>query len=291
MTTSETVTPSQTLTSEVTSPIVTDGTQPIVSSPVVDGNPAAPVVEVTAIVPSVVETNGDEAPKITPKWAQDRINELTAKRYEAERSAKVDRERANAAEELLSKFTNTPAPTTTTGEPPKTPVLSEAEIERRVNERAAQVARQNEFDKACNNIADAGQKEFKDWGEALSNLAMVGATGAGSNPEFLETAIELKSPQKVLHYLGTNLDQAKRIVEMPPKKMALELARLEATLNAPAPAPLAPPVSSAPAPIIPVGGAAKAGNPDINDPNLAPDQWFELRAKQVADRKSRYQRA
>lgn len=290
----ETVTPAQTLTADVTSPIVTDGTQPVVTSPVVDGSPAAPVavVEETPTVTTAAEP-GDDAPKVTPKWAQDRINELTAKRYEAERSAKADREARLAAEELLSKFTTgqTPPTPATTPAAPQQPGLTEAEVQRRATEMAQQIARQTEFNNACNKVADAGQKEFKDWTTALGNLAMVGATGEGSNPEFLETAIELKSPEKVLHYLGTNLDQAKRLVEMPGKKMALELARLEAQLNAPAAPTPAPAVSSAPAPIIPVAGGTKAAPGDINDPNLTPDEWFALRSKQIAERKSRYLRA
>lgn len=297
----ETVTPAQTQTTDVTSPIVTDGAQPVVSSPVVEGTDptvVVPATEVTTTPSTSTTTATEEAPLVTPKWAQDRINELTAKRHAAERKAQQESERATAAEELLARVTSGQQPptatatsTTTTATPP---ALTEQEVERRAQEKATQMARQSAFNNACNAVADAGAKEFKDtWATALSNLSMVGATGEGSNPDFLETAIELKSPEKVLHYLGTNLDQAQRIVSLPPKKMALEMARLEATLNAPVAAlqPIVPPVSNAPQPIIPVGGAAKAPAGDITDPNMTPDDWFMLRAKQVAERKARYQRA
>jgi len=74
--------------------------------------------------------------------------------------------------------------------------------------------------------------------------------------------------------------------------MALEMARLEAQLNAPAPAPapIVPPVSAAPAPIIPVAGGAKVTPGDINDPNLSVEEWPALRNKQIMEKRSRYLR-
>lgn len=287
----ETVIPQQTLTADVTSPIVTDGPQVTVSSPVVSAPEAPIVTEVVPAAPVETPLAGDEAPKVTPKWAQDRINELTAKRYEAERRAQQLEEEKNAAVQLLDQLKTAPQPTPANTAPAAQPGLTEQEVERRAQEKAMQMAQQLEFNKTCNAIAATGEKEYKDWGTAMHNLTMVGALGQGASSEFLETVIELEAPQQVLHYLGTNLDQAKRIAEMSPKKMALEMARLEATLRAPAPLPPMPPVSNAPAPIIPVGGAAKIASGDITDPTMTPDEWFALRAKQVADRKSRYTRA
>lgn len=287
----ETVIPAQTQTADVTSPIVTDGPQVTVSSPVVESaqSQAASVDANAPIEPTTTVPTDEDAPKVTPKWAQDRINELTAKRYAEERRASAAEDRARVAEELLAKVGTQPNQQSA----PKAnePAPTEQEIERRAQQLASQMAQQQVFNDTCNRIADAGAKEFKDWKEALGNLTMVGAIGDGTTPDFLETAIELKSPQKVLHYLGTNLDEAKRITEMPPKKMALEMARLEAALNAPPQAAPLPPVSNAPAPIIPVAGAVKAGAPDINDPNLSPEEWFAARAKQIAEKRNRYLRA
>lgn len=296
--TSETVIPAQIATADVTSPVVTTDDQPVVSSPVVESaEAAAAAVDANAPAPIEVTPPVDDsvAPKTTPKWAQERINDLTAKRYAAERETAAERARAEAAEELLARVTQPAAGAVPAAKPtaaaaaPAQPVTDDQEIERRVNQRAAQMAAQKNFNDACNKVADTGAKEYKDWGDALKNLTMVGAVGQGAPIDFLQTAIELQAPHKVLHYLGTNLDEAKRITELPPTKMALEMARLEATLNAPAPAVVIP-VSNAPAPIIPVGGAAKPGTPDINDPNLAPEDWFALRQKQIEERRNRYTR-
>lgn len=294
MTISETVAPATVQTADVTSPIVQDNaTQPLVTSPVVEVQPVvdAAAVDPAAPVAPVAPLVNEEAPKVTPKWAQDRINELTAKRHDAERRAQSDREAREALEEIVAKMTTkTPAGTQTAPAETVKPQMSDEEIDRKVQQRASEMARVAEFNKTCDQIAETGEKEFKDWGDALKNLGLVGAVGQGANPEFLETVVELKQPHKVLHYLGTNLEQAERIAKLPPKKMALEMARLEATINAPAPV-VPVQVSQAPAPINPIGGAAKITPGDINDPNISPEDWFMLRAKQVEDKRNRYRKA
>lgn len=291
---SETVPNTQISTADVTSPIVSDGNpQPVVSSPIVENNPAPPVTEVVPAVETTTETVPDpNASKSTPEWAQKRINELTAKRYEAERTAKTERDARLAAEansaELLAQISKPGAVETP---PANKPAVTEEEIERRVAEKAELLARANEFNRACNDIVETGKKEFTaTWDEAVKNLGLVGAIGKDVAPDFLETAIELKNPAKILHYLGQNLEEAEKIAKLPPKRMAMEMARVEALLNAPPPAPAPVVVSNAPAPVIPVGGAAKPGNLSIDDPNLSGEEWMALRAKQVAERKNRYNR-
>lgn len=292
----ETTPPAVNSTATVTSPIVTgDNPQPVVSSPIVEPA-AAPVVENTdpnaASTTAPATTSPD--PNSTPEWAQKRINELTAKRYEAERKALAAEEGKNAAEranaELLAKLAGGQTPDPNKPATPS-PALNEADIERRVLEKAELIAKANEFTKTCNNVAETGKKQFTDWDDAIKNLGLVGALGQNVNPAFLETAVELKDPHRILHYLGKNLEEAEKIIKMPPTRMAMEMARVEAMLHAPsAPAP-APAISNAPAPVIPVGGAAKPGNPDINDPTTSSEDWFKLRAQQIAEKKKQYLRA
>lgn len=267
--------------------------QPEVKSPVVDTSAPDPQPQSTEAEPKNEEPKAPEGEpdaqnKTTPDWAQKRINELTFKRYEAERAANAEKEKRLAAEkanaELLAKLGQPKAEGTP--EPTK-PALSEEEIDRIANERAAQIAAAQRFNEACNSVAETGKKEYKDWDDAVRNLNLVGALGKDAPLEFLETAIELKSPHKILHHLGNNIEEAERITKLAPKKMALELARIEAQLNAPAsPAP----VSAAPAPVIPVGGKAAPGPLNIDDPNLTTAQFMELRAKQAEERRKRYQR-
>lgn len=294
-------TPAQTQTADVTSPIVTTDVQPTVTSPVVEGTdpnatPAEPAVESAPVDNGTDPATG--APKQTPEWAQKRINELTAKRYEAERTAKEaertaksERDARVAAEARAAELLSQIAGKTTTEPTTTKPALSEEEIDKLATERAKLIAQANEFNKTCNEIVETGKKEFpKDWDEALSNLSLVGAIGQGVSPEFLETVTELKNPAKILHHLGMNIEEADRIAKLPPKKMAVEMARVEARLNAPAPAQAPAPVSNAPAPVIPVGGVAKAGTPSLDDPNLTTEEFMALRNKQSEERRNRYRR-
>lgn len=274
-----------TTTATVTSPIVMGDDPNPTTDPVVVTNPTDPAPE------PVVETPPEPDPTKTQDWAVRRINEVTAKRHEAERAAKVERDRANAAEsraaELLAQLAK---PGTPDPNAQQKPVVSEEEIRKRVADEAMKIAAANRFNEACNDIVDTGKQEFKDWDEAIKNLGLVGAIGPDVSTEFLETAIELKEPHKILHYLGKNLEEAEKIAKMPPKKMAMEMARVEAQINAPKTV-VAPPISSAPAPVVPVTGAAKGGTPSIDDPSLSMDDFVALRQKQADERRKRYQRA
>ncbi len=282
----------------ITSPIVMGGESPQVETPVAEGTSASsdnPEHEIVAGNEPDAQSNADNNPnRSTPEWAQKRINELTAKRYEAERTAASAIERAAAAEkasaELLAKLGGNQNPDPAKPVQNNQPQMTEDEIDRRASEKATQIAATARFNENCNRIAETGEKEFKDWNDALRNLNLVGALGPGASTEFLETAIELRDPHKVLHHLGLHIEEAERITKLPPKKMALEMARVEAMLNTPTPAPTLPPISNAPPPVIPVGGASKAGAPSIEDPNISTADFMELRAKQADERRRRYQR-
>ncbi len=279
----------------VASPTVqTNENQPVVDNPVVDTAPATTPEIDPALTPDPNAANPDpNKVTSTPEWAQKRINELTAKRYEAERQQKAEKDGRLAAEartaELLAQLAGTAAPgtqpTTTTPQPP----MGEEEINKRAELRAVELARIADFNRACDTIVDVGQKEFKDFDDALKNLHLVGAIGQNVSPEFLETAIELKEPQKVLYHLGKNLEEAERISKLPPKKMALELARVEAQLQKPA-TPHVPPMSNAPAPVIPVGGQATVRATDLNDPSISTEDFMTLRSKQLEERRNRFRR-
>lgn len=292
-----TATTTNTITDPVTSspsPIVTE-TNTMVTSPVVEGSGGTPQPTAAPTpTPEPTPAPTTDPATNTPEWAQKRINELTAKRYEAERDAQTNKDARIAAEhraaELLKQIEKggTPQPTPA---PTPAPQMTETEIERRANEKATQIAAANRFNEACNNIVEIGKKDFAaDWDQAVKNLGMVGAIGKDVSPEFLETAIELKNPAKILHYLGTHMDEGARIAALPGKRMAMELARIEAQLSAPPPAPTPAPLSNAPAPVIPVGGASKPGTPAIDDPNLESAEWYKLREQQVMEKRNRYQR-
>ena len=285
------VTPAPANTTEtITTPVVMTEAQPQVSSPVVMTEPTVEETPAAATEPPAQGAEGEAGkPALDP--IQKRFNEITAKRYEAERAARAAEDARKATEaknaELLAELAK--RNTTPVTEPAKA-IVPEEEIEKRAKVMATQIAQTNEFNKACNNIAVSGKAAFKDtWDTDLKNLNMVGALGQGAPTEFLETVVELKSPEKILHHLGQNLEEAERIVKLPPKKMTLEMARIEAQLNAPAPVATVP-ISHAPTPVIPVAGTGKVASGDLADPNLSMDDFIKLRAAQKDERQKRYQR-
>lgn len=205
------------------------------------------------------EEQTEEKPKQKP-WFQRRIDELTRQRYEAER-------RAEAALQLLQGKGE--------GEEPKPgEKLSEAEVERRALAKAQELAAEQAFNQECNRIYEAGVKAFSDFDDAIQNFRMLG----GLTPPMIEAAAATDMPEKVLYELGSNPDEAERIIKMTPTRMGVELAKLAQKLSAPKPA-----VSKAPPPIKPVDGAGKGEK----DPDKMSDaEWMEWRNKQIAARRA-----
>lgn len=125
------------------------------------------------------------------------------------------------------------------------------------------------FAEQCNQVYSKGKTEFQDFDVAIANLQMVGISR-----DFLELATSSDAGAKLLHHLGTDLDEAARIASLPPVQMAREMTRLEFKLSQ----PTAPkPVSNAPAPITPLGSSASK---DVGDPSRLSDaEWYARRQK------------
>jgi len=142
-----------------------------------------------------------------------------------------------------------------------------------------------QFDAACNRVFQAGKDEFPDFEQAVTALA---AVGAGQRFDFLAAVTQLPEGHKVYRQLASNLDEAARVLALPPMQMAVELARMEAKLagngEPAAPKSLAPPVSQAPAPIKPIGGGSRAV-PSAADPKTSMADFIRIRDKEESERR------
>jgi len=172
----------------------------------------------------------DDKPKETPRAIQRRFDELTRRAYENQR-------RAEAAEAQLRQMQQ---PNATAQAAPPQGYVPASEVER----AAAQLVEAQSFNSACDAIADFGAEKFPDFDTALTNFRMLG----GPPQPFLEalTALGKEDGARVFHDLGTNPDEAERIIRMSPARMGIELAKLAAK-----PAKV-PAVSKAPPPITPI---------------------------------------
>ncbi len=114
-------------------------------------------------------------------------------------------------------------------------------------EKAARVAAHNEFTRQSNAMYDAGKTAHPEtWEMAVGNLNDMGIM----SPTLLEAAMATDSGAAVINHLGTDPEEAARIVSLPPARMGAELAKLAIKLSTPAKKDT--PVSRVPAPITPL---------------------------------------
>jgi hypothetical protein len=125
-------------------------------------------------------------------------------------------------------------------------------VQREAQQLAQRLSSEKLFNDECARIAATGQKEYRDFDATLGQLWE--AVG-GFNAQLVEAAIEAGSPEKVLHWLGRNPDEAERVAQLSPARQGAAIARIAAKVNA----PKIRPVSNAPPPIAPVSGGSTGG--------------------------------
>jgi hypothetical protein len=227
---------------------------------VTDAPTDAPAKEAApAAAPEVTQEAAPEPAKAKP-WFQTRIDELTRLRHEEKR-------RADALEAQLRQAT--PEQTPAQAAVPTPDALAQA-----VQTEAQRLVAEQTFNQQCNEVYSKGVAEFPDFQQSVQAFQNLG----GMPPAFVEAALETGAAEKVIHALGKNLDEASRILALPPAKMAVALTRFADKLVAP-PKPSAAP----PPPKNPLSGTSNA-SPESDPDKLPMDQWMAWREKQIAQR-------
>lgn len=228
---------------------------------------------------------GSDGVKKTP-WFQRRIDQLTAEKWEERRTAENLRKQTTDLLAQLAEARKSPAPssapvagdTTPPTAAPKVPEpakgLSDAEINAMAERRAEEISRQRAFNKACNDVAEAGKDEYPDFDRALGTFQMLG----GIPTPLLEVITEMPNAHKILYSLGKDPDLAERVVKMSPGKQALELARLESSVSK----PISRPVSAAPPPVRPIDATSRAAE---NPETMSMDDFVKWREKNLQNRR------
>ena len=235
--------------------------------------PAAPAVDPSpqgAPAPAPAE-----APR--PDWRDRRIGEQQARI----RDLRAQLERFQ--QQVVPPPPGQPAPQPYQGAPP-----SPEAVEREIQQRAEALAATQEFNRRCNEAAEAGRAAFPDFDAKVSRL--VGLVD-GNDPQqvqnynqFLSAAMETGEASKLIYGLGGDLNEASRILSLSPLKMAVELTKMSGR-------PIQE-ISAAPRPINPAGsavigttGRALFGADDPNSDNLSTEEWMRRREEQVAERR------
>lgn len=193
------------------------------------------------------------APEPFPKEAQDRIDGLTRRFYEAKRIAEENERRAQIAE---SRLQQAPA-----SQPQQIPygAPGEQEAVRRGYQQRQMEETIKTFDDRCNDLYRRGREEFGEgMDDAVRSMQAVG-WGNPQHAEKLGMLLRMPDNHRVYRAVSSNMDNAARLLSMDIPDLALELARMSNGAVQPQPQPQpAPPaqVSRAPEPLRPIAGNA-----------------------------------
>lgn len=147
-----------------------------------------------------------------------------------------------------------------------------------VEERAAQIVASNDFNKACNELFDKGEAEYKeDWKEVMDNINSLG--GFRENPTALSIIMELPDSHKIVHELGNDPELADRIFQLSPVKMTVELTKISDRLSK----PKREKISEVPDPVKPLKNVRKTPSPELKDDEPVGD-WMKKREAQLASK-------
>jgi hypothetical protein len=228
------------------------------SNPGQEPDPTAPIEQEGSIPETVVPDNANDAPEPEPSeestpaaadaaakpaepdkpkrtpWYMERIGELTRKNSE-----------------LNKKLEAKPAE-----------VAPGTDDEQKVLARAEQIVARREFEGRAGKTFEAGNKEFGA-AEFAEKCNVVANMGFGDRADFMEIVTDpdiIPDGHKLLSALADDPDEAQKIARLPPAKMAAALVRYQSNMKQPE-----KPISSAPAPIKPIGGTAKPSAPTDTD--------------------------
>lgn len=137
-------------------------------------------------------------------------------------------------------------------QPEKT--LTEEEVERRAAEKAAEKDAEREFTKACNRLADSGNKANKDFDVKIKDMA----DDIGPIPgQMIGILDDLENGAEVLLKLTEDHDLAEKMYSYSPAKLGVELTKLSASIKKPVETKQR---SNAPKPPDPVGANGTNNN-------------------------------
>jgi len=213
----------------------------------------APAPEPAAADPAPAAVITDPPKKEPPKWALDRISEISAKKREAEDRAAAAERRAQEAEALAERLrqaqgTAAPDPAARSAAPPS--AIDPNQFQSEVNRAAAA---QNLYRDSLA-VKNAGVAKFgQGFQESLGILNSLGATTDDFITDVL--AVDRADAHIILNDLARDPERAVALTQMDSRARIAELTRISMAKAAPAatttdPAPPAPrvAVTKAPAP-------------------------------------------
>lgn len=213
-----------------------------------------------------------EEKKAAVGWEQRRINALTRKLNEEARRRELAERNAAQVIEIARRAA--------AGEEPAAAVQPAGPTKEEFDNAVALAAAKQQFDADCTNIYNAGVEALPGFEQRLGNFRSIGGMSQPLIEAVMESAGGSVTPEKILFELGGNMDEAARISELSPVRMAAAVAKFAAGIKEETRQ-----VTRAPAPIKTLTPAAA---PTEKDPEkMNPQEWREWREKQLAAKNKR----
>lgn len=226
-----------------------------------EGNALAPAAnETTTPAP---EGEGEQSPHRVPPSVQRRIDAAIRQRGEAEREATAAKLELDALKRQLNAGKT---PEDGQAAPEQRANESSADFEKRVDARAQQILAAREYEGKMKSFSAAGEKEYSDFNDRCNAVATF--LDRDKIPHFMSIVTDIDDGHIAIAKLADDPDAAERVLKMAPHKMAIELAKLASEK----PKAAKKPVSSAPEPIKPASGNARA---DGYRPNMTVEEHVE----------------
>lgn len=207
------------------------------------------------------EPEPEAKPEEVPEWARKEINKKHAKNKELERKLAESMAELESLRVVAQRLENPDAP------PQAQPQAYDNQAA--IDAAAQRIVAQREYEASVNAINVAGEKTYgAEWQKAIENLVTLGGDGSFT-VEVMQGILATDDPAHVLLELGRKPAEYQRIMELPAAKRQTEMVKI--AMQTPTKAK----ISSAPAPVDPVGGrpAPSAGLRD----DMTDDEWNAAR--------------
>ena len=232
----------------------------------------------------------ETAPEDPAEIAKKRIDRLTRERFEAIRQRDEMRAEHQRWQQEMQRAQQPPG---ANGVPP-----GQEDPYQRARREVREEALIGDFNRACNTLFEKGRQEFGD--EMTDAVGALNAVDWGGRPDALAAVTQLPDGHRVYRELARDLDNAARVLSLPPMALAMELAQMshqsseghspEAARDAYASPPMdrGVPVTRAPGPVSRVGGNSRAPERPLDSPHVSMAEFIRRRDRD--ERRSRIAR-
>lgn len=240
---------------------------------------------------SSVEPTGEEA-VVVARGRERRIEALTAEKWEERRRAAAAEAEAAKLRERLAQFEALGIDPSEQTNPPNNSNNSHTFTREQLEQRARELANiqasemhfRNEIDKEANDA----RRKYQDFDSSVANLQKFGPLSRDFLQMVLEAGatVEGVKPGDLIYSLGKDLNEADRILSLPPIRQAVALAgfasKLRGNNNSSNEENILSNISNAPPPISSNRPAAVSRKSyTLDDPNMPMEQWIKAREKQL----------